>query len=239
MTLEGKCALVTGASKGIGRAVAQSLARAGCRVVISARTEDELKRQARALAESTGGKVLAKACDVGKAEEVKELIDFCGRELGGLQVLINNAGIGIFQPVEQMPVAEWDRLIDTNLNGVFYCSHFALPLLKKEGGFIINISSLAGKNAFPGGAAYNASKFALTGFSEALMQEVRHDDVRVAYIMPGSVNTWFGGGPPSPEESWKLSAQDVADVVLDTLRRDPRCLTSRIEMRPSKPPKKP
>lgn len=238
MNLEGKRALVTGGSKGIGAAVAEALLRAGCRVVISARSEKELRRRAQTLAEATGGDVHARTCDVGDHRQVEQLIDFCRQELGGLQVLVNNAGIGIFKPVEEMTPEEWDRLIATNLNGVFYCSHFALPLLKREGGFIVNISSLAGKNAFPGGAAYNASKFALTGFSEALMQEVRHDDVRIAYVMPGSVNTYFGGSEPRDEESWKLSARDVADVVLDTLQRAPRCLTSRIEMRPSKPPKK-
>ncbi len=236
MSLKGKKALVTGASKGIGLAVAEKLLREGCEVAVSARTEGELKEQAERLARETGGRVLARTCDVGEARQVRRLMEFCRQELGGLQVLINNAGIGIFRPVQDLAVEDWDRTIATNLSGVFYCCHYALPMLKLSGGFIINISSLAGKNAFPGGAAYNASKFALTGFSEALMQEVRHDDVRVAYVMPGSVNTWFRGSTPSEEESWKLAAEDVAEVVVDTLKRDPRCLTSRIEMRPSKPP---
>ncbi len=167
------------------------------------------------------------------------LIEFAGRELGGLNILINNAGVGGFSPVQEMDIRSWQNVIRTNLDGVFYCCHYALPLLIQAGeGFIVNISSLAGKNAFPGGAAYNASKFALTGFSEALMQEVRYDNVRVAYIMPGSVDTGFGGSGSNADSSWKLSPEDVADVVIDTLKRHPRCLTSRIEMRPSKPPRK-
>ncbi len=238
MELREKKALVTGASKGIGYAIAEKLLRAGCDVVVSARTDTALSEAARRLQNETSGRVLARTCDVGDVQQVGRLIDFCQDRMGGLQILINNAGIGIFKPVAELAVPEWDRLMATNLHGVFYCCHFALPLLKRQGGFIINISSLAGKNAFPGGAAYNASKFALTGFSEALMQEVRYDGIRVAYVMPGSVNTYFRDSTPSSEESWKLSAEDVAGVVLDTLQRDPRCLTSRIEMRPSQPPRK-
>ena len=126
--------------------------------------------------------------------------------------------------------------IATNLDGLFFTCHRTVPMMQRDGGgFIINIGSLAGKNTFPNGAAYNASKFGLIGFSEALMQEVRHDDIQVAYVMPGSVDTDFGRSTQGAD--WKLSAADVADVVLETLQRDPRCLTSRIEMRPSKPPK--
>ena len=155
--------------------------------------------------------------------------------LGGLDILINNAAVGIFRSVMEMSPQEWRTLMSTNLDSLFYCCHYALPVMRRSGGgFIINIGSLAGKSAFPEGAAYCAAKFGLKAFSEALMQEVRYDDVRVAYVMPGSVNTGFGGNPPA-EEPWKLSPRDVADVVIDTLRRDPRCLTSRIEMRPSKP----
>ena len=136
-----------------------------------------------------------------------------------------------------MSVQEWRDVLATNLDGVFFGCRFAVPEMKKSGGgFIINIGSLAGKNAFPLGAAYNASKFGLTGFSEALMQEVRHDDIQVAYIMPGSVDTDFGDN--QGRHSWKLSSEDVAEVVVETLGRDSRCLTSRIEMRPSRPPSK-
>ena len=144
----------------------------------------------------------------------------------------------VLPPVEEMTPLQWRETIATNLDGVFYGCHYAIPEMKKGGGgFIINISSLAGKNAFPGGAAYNASKFALTGFSEALMQEIRYQDIRVAYVMPGSVDTAFGKNRPQGNQSWKLSPSDVADIVIDTLKRHPRCLTSRIEIRPSKPRK--
>lgn len=237
MKLDNKRAIITGSSKGIGLAIAERLVEAGCSVVISARSQDDVQSVASSLDAAGPGRAFGKACDVADHQQVSELVEFSAQQLGGLDILINNAGIGIFKKVEDMSVEEWRRLISTNLDGVFYATRFALPKLKESGsGFIINISSLAGKNAFPTGAAYNSSKFALTGFSEALMQEVRHDDIRVAYIMPGSVDTWFRGGAPGHSE-WKLSAGDVADVVIDTLRRHPRCLTSRIEMRPSKPPK--
>lgn len=238
MELTGKRAVVTGSTKGIGLAVARALVQEGVNLVVSSRTPSDIDQAVGSLAASGSSKVLGKACDIRHPEQVEELIRFCVEQLGGLEILINNAGIGIFKKVEAMTVTEWRDTVATNLDAVFYACRFAIPEMKKAGGgFIINISSLAGKNAFPGGAAYNASKFALTGFSEALMQEVRYDDIRVAYVMPGSVDTWFSGGPPGGGESWKLSAADVADVVIDTLKRHPRCLTSRIEMRPSKPKK--
>ncbi len=237
MELENKRAIITGSSKGIGLAIAERLVEAGCSVVISARSQDDVQSVASSLDAAGPGRAFGKACDVADHQKVSELVEFSAQQLGGLDILINNAGIGIFKKVEDMSVEEWRSLIGTNLDGVFYATRYALPKLKESGsGFIINISSLAGKYAIPTGAAYNSSKFALTGFSEALMQEVRHDDIRVAYIMPGSVDTWFRGSAPQHSD-WKLSAGDVADVVIDTLRRHPRCLTSRIEMRPSKPPK--
>jgi 3-oxoacyl-[acyl-carrier protein] reductase len=238
MKLKDKIAIVTGGTKGIGLAIAEALVEEGALVVVTSRHEKDIQRTLEQL-EGNGGRVAGKACDVQRADQVKELISYCVEELGGLDILINNAGVGAFQNVEEMSVETWRRIIATNLDGVFYACRHAIPEMKKRGGgFIINIGSLAGKNAFAGGAAYNASKFGLVGFSEALMQEIRHDDIRVAYIMPGSVDTWFGGRAPVGEESWKLSARDVAEVVVETLSRHPRCLTSRIEMRPSKPPRK-
>ena len=146
--------------------------------------------------------------------------------------------IGVFTPVANMSIEQWHDVIDTNLTGVFYCCRAALPHLKKRGGgWIINISSLAGKNAFPEAAAYCASKSGLNAFSEALMQEVRHDGIRVAYVMPGSVNTNFGGHQTAGAD-WKLSAEDVAEVVVDLLAHPARSLPSRVEIRPAKPPKK-
>jgi len=235
MDIENRTAIVTGGTKGIGLATVGALEQAGARVVLSARTREDVDR----VAASFGcDRIRGKACDVRDPEQIRELVEFTIDAFDGLDILINNAGIGIFQTVEEMTVDSWRDVIDTNLNSLFYTCHFALPHLKKGGGFIINIGSLAGKNAFPSGAAYNSSKFGLIGFSEALMQEVRHDGVQVAYIMPGSVDTWFGGSPPAGGDSWKLAAEDVAQVILETLHRHPRCLTSRIEMRPSRPPKK-
>ncbi len=238
MKLKGKRAIVTGATKGIGLAIARDLVGAGSDVVVSSRSADDVRATAEALAESGSSRVIGTVCDVGDAGSVRNLIESCVAELGGLEILINNAGIGIFKPAAEMTPEQWRQTIATNLDGVFFGCHYAIPHLKAAGeGFIINISSLAGKNAFVGGTAYNASKFGLTGLSEALMQEVRHDNIQVAYVMPGSVDTDFSGRSQG-ESSWRLSAQDVSDVVLDTLRRHPRCLTSRIEMRPSRPPRK-
>jgi NAD(P)-dependent dehydrogenase (short-subunit alcohol dehydrogenase family) len=152
---------------------------------------------------------------------------------------VNNAGIGIFAPVETMSPEDFRAVLETNLFGVFYCCHEAIPRMKeRNGGYIINISSLAGTNAHPQMAAYNASKFGLNGFSEALMQEVRHDGIKVSYIMPGSVNTDFGGDAPDDSKSWQLIPADIARVVIDLLHHDDRSLASRVEIRPSKPPRK-
>jgi NAD(P)-dependent dehydrogenase (short-subunit alcohol dehydrogenase family) len=184
-------------------------------------------------------RVIGFVCDVRKYNQVKVLVDHTVKELGGLDILINNAGIGIFQTVEETSPEDFRAVLETNVCGVFYCCHEAIPQMKKRGGgYIINISSLAGVNAHPRMAAYNASKFGLNGFSEALMQEVRHDNIKVSYIMPGSVNTEFGGDSPSDEKSWQLTPEDIARVVVDLLHHDERSLPSRVEIRPSKPPKK-
>jgi NAD(P)-dependent dehydrogenase (short-subunit alcohol dehydrogenase family) len=238
MDLKKKVAVVTGASKGIGRVIAESMVKRGCHVSICARSSADVQRAVESLT-SPSVEVFGQACDVSDPESACRLIDTTVERLGGLDILINNAGVGIFRTVEELTIENWRGVIGTNLDALFYTCHYAIPYMKKRAsGFIINIGSLAGKNAFPSGAAYNASKFGLVGFSEALMQEVRHDDIQVAYIMPGSVDTWFGGRPPVGEDSWKIGAEDVAQVVVETLQRHPRCLTSRIEMRPSKPPKK-
>ncbi|MFZ0429740.1 MAG: SDR family oxidoreductase [Acidobacteriota bacterium] len=239
MELKGKVAIVTGSTKGIGLAIAEALVARGTSVVVSSRHDDEIQAVVKRLRGSGEPRVVGKACDVQRAEQVQDLIRFAVSELGGLDILINNAGIGQFRYVEEMTPEHWRRVLGTNLDSLFYGCHFAIPEMKRRGaGFIINIGSLAGRNAFPGGAAYNASKFGVIGFSEALMQKIRHDDIQVAYIMPGSVDTWFGGSAPSGGDSWKLSGQDVAQVTVETLSRSPQCLTSRIEMRPAKPPKK-
>ncbi|RPI28180.1 MAG: SDR family oxidoreductase [Acidobacteria bacterium] len=239
MDIKGKRAVVTGGTKGIGRAIAEALLAEQARVAIAARSKREVEETVAALEREHRGRVIGRPCDVGKLQDVEQLFEYCLQQWQGIDILINNAGIGIFKTVEELRPEEWRSTLSTNLDSLFYSCHLAIPLLKNAGGgFIINIGSLAGKNAFAGGAAYNASKFGLIGFSEALMQEVRHDDILVAYIMPGSVDTGFGAGMGSPSASWKIASSDVAEVVVQTLKRHPRCLTSRIEMRPSKPPKK-
>ena len=239
MELRGKCSVVTGSTKGIGLSIARSLLQEGVNVVISSRHQKDVEERVCELEQQGRGHVIGRKCDVRDPEEVRQLIDYCVNELGRIDVLVNNAGVGIFKSVEKMSVLEWKNVIRTNLDGVFFGCHFAIPEMRKNGGgFIVNIGSLAGKNAFPKGAAYNASKFGLTGFSEALMQEIRYDDIRVAYVMPGSVDTSFRGRSQQGVNSWKLSAEDVAEVVVQTIQRHPRSLTSRIEIRPSKPVQK-
>ncbi|MCA1633446.1 MAG: SDR family oxidoreductase [Acidobacteria bacterium] len=238
MDYQGKAAVVTGGTRGIGRAIAEALARAGLNVCVGARVEDEIVETVAALNEYDRGNATGVVCDVRDFEQVRALFEHASAELGGVDVLINNAGVGIYKPVEEMSPEEFRVVIETNLNGVFYCCHVAIPEMKRRGGgYIINISSLAGANPHPRLAAYNASKFGLNGFSEALMQEVRHDRIKVSYIMPGSVNTEFGGDMVSEEKSWQLQPEDVARVVLDLLEHDERSLPSRVEIRPSRPQK--
>jgi short-subunit dehydrogenase len=156
-----------------------------------------------------------------------------------VDVLVNNAGIGLFKSVEETTPEEFRAVLETNLFGVFYCTRAAIPEMKRRGGgYVVNVSSLAGANPHPRMATYNASKFALNGFTEALMQEVRHDQIKVSYVMPGSVNTEFGGDTISDERAWQLQPSDVARVVVSLLRHDERSLPSRVEIRPSRPPKK-
>lgn len=237
LDLTDKVAVVTGATRGIGRAIAEALAAHGANVTLAARKEDAVQSAARELsAVANGGRVLGVRCDVRNYEDCRELIAKTVAEFGRLDILINNAGIGGMVAVEEMSPDLWRAVIETNLSGMFYCSHEAIPHLRaSRGGFIINIGSLAGKNAFPRGGAYNASKFGVIGFSEALMQEVRHDDIRVSYIMPGSVSTEFFGMHPGSGEEWKIQPEDIGAIVIDLLSQPARTLISRVEVRPSKP----
>ncbi len=241
MNLKGKVAIVTGGSRGIGFAIARELLRNGATVVITgtkAETVDAAVRDLRA--EASDAAVEGAVADVRKYADVERLMSGAGQRHGGLDILINNAGIGVFRPVADMSVDEWHRVIDTNLTGVFYCCRTAIPHLRaRGGGWIINISSLAGKNAFVNGAAYCASKSALNQFSEALMQEVRYDGIRVSYIMPGSVSTDFGGRERGAAKGdWALRVEDIAEVVSDLISHPSRSLPSRVEIRPAQPPRK-
>ena len=235
-SFDDKVAIVTGGTKGIGRAIARKLLDEGSRVVICSRTSEDVNRGVQELNEMAKDRVAGTTCNVGDVEDVRKLVEFAVKRFGGIDVLINNAGVGLFADVSEITPEQWREVIDTNLTGAFYCCHSAIPHLRRRGGgYIINISSLAGKNPFKGGAAYNASKFGLNGFSEAIMQDLRYDNIRVSYIMPGSVNTRFGRS--EGEQSWKLAPEDVAQVVVDLLHHDPRCLPSCVEVRPSKPKK--
>lgn len=231
--LTGKIALVTGGTRGIGRAIAAMLFKEGCSVAICGRRQDAVDRAVGELQGTGPGKVAGKAADVRSTDEVAQLFGFIDREFGGLDILVNNAGVGVFRSVSELSIDDWRYVLETNLHGVFYCTREALFRFgTRAGGFIVNISSLAGKNPFAGGAAYNASKFALTGFSEAVMLDKRNDNVRVSYIMPGSVATEFG----SPGGSdWKIWPEDVAEAVRAVLRMPARTLISRVEIRPSRP----
>jgi NAD(P)-dependent dehydrogenase (short-subunit alcohol dehydrogenase family) len=239
MDLKGKVAIVTGGTKGIGRGVAEALVQEGANVCISARSRNEIDETVGDLRALGKGSATGIVCDVRIHAQIQALFELTVLELGGLDILVNNAGIGMFQTVEEMSPEDFRAVLETNLFGVFYCCHEAIPLMKQRGGgYIINISSLAGTNPHPQMAAYNASKFGLNGFSEALMQEVRHDGIKVSYIMPGSVNTEFGGDTPTPDQDWQLRPEDIARVVIDLLHNDDRALVSRVEIRPSKPPGK-
>lgn len=236
--MKDKIAVVTGGTKGIGYAIAEKLLESGAKVFICARNKPELRRALERL--SASGNVEGEVCDVRSEDQVRMMLEECVRVFGGIDILVNNAGIGIMdKTVEELSGDEFRQTLETNLFGVFYTCHYAVPMMRgRGGGYIINISSLAGQNAHPRMAAYNASKFGLNGFSEALMQEVRQDDIKVSYICPGSVNTYFGGDTPSREQAWQLQPEDIAQVVFDLLNMDKRALPSKVEIRPSKPPKK-
>ncbi len=230
-------AVVTGSTKGIGRGIAAALVAKGAKVVVSSRTAADVRAIAAALSEQGPGQAFGVPCDVRDPEACRALIERSVERFERLDVLVNNAGVGSFAPIQDMEPDDWDRQIRTNLDAVFHCSKAAIPhLVAGGGGWIVNIGSLAGKTSFSGGVAYNTTKWGLVGMSEAMMLDLRHKGVRVTCIMPGSVNTHFFGDP-DPEDSWKLRSEDVAEAVLDVLAFPSRALPSRIEIRPSRPPK--
>jgi NAD(P)-dependent dehydrogenase (short-subunit alcohol dehydrogenase family) len=238
--LSGQAALVTGGSRGIGLAIAEALLAAGASVVITGRDPSQLETAAARLRQDgTAARIEVVRADARSAPDAARAVASTVDRLGGLDILVNNAGVGIFRDVAAMDESSWNDVIATNLSGVFFFCHAAIPHLRRRGGWIINISSLAGRNPFATGAAYCASKAGLNAFSEALMQEVRHDNIRVSCVMPGSVATGFSGGtsPGGPADVWKLAPEDVAEVVVDLLAHPARSLPSRVELRPSRPPK--
>jgi 3-oxoacyl-[acyl-carrier protein] reductase len=243
-TLKGKIAVVTGATRGIGRAIAERLLDEGMSVAICGRLQKSVDGAVREL--STKGPVFGMTADVSDLMQVETFVAAVDNHYGGVDVLINNAGSGRFGPVAELSPQDWHQMIGTNLTGVYYSCRAILPILRKRsgGGDVINVSSLAGANAFAGGSAYNASKFGLNGFSEAMMLDYRHEGIRVSYVMPGSVDTEFGGGTTGSsgnQESggdWKINPADIADVVVTMLAMPRRTTVSRVEIRPSRPPRK-
>jgi NAD(P)-dependent dehydrogenase (short-subunit alcohol dehydrogenase family) len=239
--LEGKTAVITGGTRGIGYAITDALLRQGSNVFLCGTRQEGVDQAIRGLkSRHRSDRVAGRVCNVRNYDQVRALMLEAERTYGGIDILVNNAGIGIFGTVEKMAPEDWRATVETNLSGLFYCCHEAIPLMKKRGGgYIINIGSLAGRNFFPGGTAYSATKAGLIGFSEALMQEIRYDHIRVSYVMPGSVETGFGNSEVSQggAKTWKLSAEDVAAVVVNLIHSDPRSLSSRVEIRPSEPKK--
>jgi 3-oxoacyl-[acyl-carrier protein] reductase len=234
----GRVGLVTGGTRGIGEAIARGLAADGFTVAISGRTEGSVAGAVERFGRD-GVRVEGFAADARKEKEQKALIEWAGRKFGRLDVLVNNAGIGGFARVDEMDPERFRDVLETNLFGAFYAIHYAAPLMKKGGGgFIVNVASLAAVNAFAGGAAYNASKFGLLGLSDAAMLDLRHDGIRIAAILPGSVATEFSHSHGSRETSWMLASEDVARAVCDLVRYPDRAIPSRLDLRPSRPPKK-
>ena len=237
--LNGRIALVTGGTRGIGFAVARALADAGASVAICGRNQSSVEDAVRRLTKDAQRKVAGKAADVRESTDVEALFQWMDHETGGPDILVNNAGLGIMKKTAELTVEDWRQTIETNLTGAFLCSREALARMRKRsGGYIINVGSLAGKSAFAGGAAYNASKFGLNGFSEAMMLDHRYDGVRVTHIMPGSVDTEFSGSSStSAHAAWKIAPEDIGEIVLMLLRMPERTLVSQVEVRPSKPRK--
>ena len=240
VSLEGKVAIVTGGSRGIGRAIAAALLQNGVHVAISGLNKERLEKAEAELARvaTAGARVLMFAADVRDHLAVQSLVDETARRQGGIDIFVNNAGVGWFGSLESQGHDDWRRVMDTNVTGLFNCCKAVIPHLRRRGGgYIINISSLAGSNPFAGGVSYCASKAAADALSEALMQEVRHDGIRVSCIKPGSVNTDFMG-LADPANEWKLRPEDIAQTVVDLVSHETRSLPSRVELRPSRPPKK-
>jgi len=232
--------LITGGTRGIGYALAEALLDDGDQVAITGTSTDGVMRAEHALATACGdaGRVAGIVCDVRDPASAELAVRTAAARFGGLDALVNNAGVGVGVPIVEMSHDEWERIIATNLTGVFNCCKAAIPILRQRGaGWIVNISSLASKNPFIGGAAYCASKAGLNAFSEALMQELRPDNIRVTYILPGSVATGFSGGTSDAGSEWKLHPEDVAQAIVDVLNHPARSLPSRVEIRPSRPQK--
>ena len=242
MSHDARVALVTGGSKGIGRAIAAALLESGTHVLITGRDSAALSSAAGSLVphgERSGARAEWFAGDLRREEQAHAMVEAAVQRFGGLDILVNNAAAGILVDTVDMTGDQWRETIETNLSGVFYCTHAAIPHLRaRGGGWIVNISSLASRNPFARGAAYSATKAGLNAFAEALMQELRYDGIRVTTICPGSVRTGFAGSDAGAAADWKLAPEDVAKVVVDLIGHPGRSLPSLVDIRPSMPPRK-
>ena len=236
--LQGKIALVTGGSKGIGLGIAESLIKEGMNVAVTSRSKEAIDKAAAQLNQMGPGKAIGIAADVRSLEAQQTSVERILQEWGALDVLIANAGLGHFASIEDLTPTQWQDTMDTNLTGVFNSIKASIPALKDSKGYIITVASLAGTNFFAGGAAHNASKFGLVGFTQAVMLDLRHDGVKVSTIMPGSVATHFNDHTPSSADAWKIQPEDIGQIVAGLLRMNPRTLPSKVEVRPSQPPRR-
>ncbi|VAW15148.1 3-oxoacyl-[acyl-carrier protein] reductase [hydrothermal vent metagenome] len=236
MDLKNKVAYITGGSKGIGYGVAQKLITAGMKVAISGRTLKTVEKAAEYLGDLNN--VLALQSDVAKHEDEQMAVQKILNKWGQLDVVVANAGVGHFMPIDQMSDSDWHQMIDTNLNGVFHTLKASVEALKKSKGYYMTLASLAGTNFFASGAGYNATKFGVVGFTQAAMLDLRKYDIKVSTIMPGSVATHFNDNEPSEKDGWKIQPEDIGELVLDLLKMHPRTLPSKIEVRPTRPDKK-
>jgi 3-oxoacyl-[acyl-carrier protein] reductase len=236
MSIQNKVAYITGGSKGIGYGIAKKLLSEGMRVAITSRTMDAASAAARSLSDDPQ-RILALQSEVGSMSDELKAVQSVMEHFGQLDILIANAGVGLFAQIDQLSEEDWNTTIDTNLTGVFNSVKASLNALKQSKGYIITIASLAGTNFFANGAAYNASKFGLVGFSQAIMLDLRQYDIKVTTIMPGSVATYFDNHVPNEGDSWKIQPEDIGQLVSDLLHMHPRTLPSKIEVRPSRPGK--
>ncbi len=232
-----KVIYITGGSKGIGYGIAEACLAKGMRVAISSRTLSNAQSAANRL-DPDGERILAIESDVRSLESEQRAIQQIIDRWGKLNVLVANAGIGHFAPIQDMTPEQWHEVIDINLTGVFNSVKASIPALQETEGYIMTIASLAGTNFFAGGAAYNASKFGLVGFTQAIMLDLRHTGINTTTIMPGSVATYFNDHQPSEADAWKIQPEDIGKIVVDLLEMHPRTLPSKIEVRPSRPPRR-
>jgi hypothetical protein len=235
--IKNKVFLITGGSKGIGYGIAEALLAKGCKVAITSRSQEAADKAANQL-DSSSENILGLQADVRSYEDQKEGVAKIIEKWGQLDGVIANAGLGHFASIEDLTVEQWNEVIDTNLTGPFNSIKASLTALKQTKGYYITISSLAGTNFFANGAAYNASKFGLTGFTQAVMLDLRNVGIKVSTIMPGSVATYFNDHQPNEADGWKIQKEDLGKLVVDLLEMNPRTLPSKIEVRPSQPPVK-